>query len=214
MGDVHNRQKRLEATAQKLRESELSDRNTELVLKWKNHLLAQNLSKDAVCRYMTSFNTLAPNIDFPLDDPEKSELKAMVAKINQSGLKDKDYSVWTRAEFKKGIKSFYKFQTGEEDPEILDFLTVNVKKKDKPKADPQELPCPSDVKKLVQAASNRRDEALIFVTWDTGARIGEILNLRWKDVKFGDELTQIRFRESKTGERRVPVREPVEMLRR
>jgi integrase len=163
---------------------------------------------------MTSFNTLAPNIDFPLDDPEKSELKAMVAKINQSGLKDKDYSVWTRAEFKKGIKSFYKFQTGEEDPEILDFLTVNVKKKDKPKADPQELPCPSDVKKLVQAASNRRDEALIFVTWDTGARIGEILNLRWKDVKFGDELTQIRFRESKTGERRVPVREPVEMLRR
>jgi integrase/recombinase XerD len=213
MGDVHKRQERLEATTKKLKKSELSKRNTELVLQLKNHLLAQNLSIDATCRYLTSFNTLAPHIDFPLDEPDEEKLKALVGKINQSAINDKDYSVWTLAEFKKALKKFYKYHTEEDNPDIVDFMTVNVKKSEKPKTDPDELPTPSDVKKLVQTASNKRDETLIFLTWDTGGRIGEILNVKWKDIKFREDLTQVKFRESKTGERQVPIRESVETLR-
>jgi len=213
MTDIHNREKYLSNTVENIQESELSQHNTELVLEFRNHLMAENLSTERISRYMTSFNTLAPHIDFKLDQVDKKELKALVGKINQNDIKKEDYSVWTLAEFKKAIRKFYKFQTGKEEPELIDFVTTNVKKNEKPRTDPEELPKPEDVKELVKTASHKRDEALIFLLWDSGARIGELLNLKWKDIRFGEQLTKLRFRESKTGERKIPIRESVEALK-
>lgn len=204
----------MSGTVEKIKQSNLSQHNIQLILEFKNHLMAENLSIDRLSRYMSSFNTLAPHINFKLDEPDKKDLKKLVGKINQNQIKeDKEYSVWTLAEFKKLIRKFYKFQTGEEEPAIIDFVTVNVKRNEKPKTDPDELPAPKEVKELVQTASHKRDEALIFLLWDTGGRIGEVLNLKWKDLRFGEQLTKVRFRESKTGERKVPIRESVETLK-
>ncbi|MDY6770217.1 MAG: tyrosine-type recombinase/integrase, partial [Candidatus Nanohaloarchaea archaeon] len=81
------------------------------------------------------------------------------------------------------------------------------------KTDPAELPTPEDVRRMLKAARNTRDRALLFTLWDTGGRIGEVLNLEWRDVHFDQDLTEVRFRESKTGERIVPVRECVPALK-
>ena len=108
MTDIHKRQKYLDSTIQKIKDSELSEENTELVLEFRSHLMAENLSTERISRYMTTFNTLAPYIDFHLDEPEKKKLKELVGKINQNQINEKEYSVWTLAEFKKALRKFYK----------------------------------------------------------------------------------------------------------
>jgi len=54
----------------------------------------------------------------------------------------------------------------------------------------------------------------VFLTWDTGARIGEVLNVQWKDITFTEKGAKIRIRESKSKPREIPIFESVEHLRR
>jgi len=59
-----------------------------------------------------------------------------------------------------------------------------------------------EIQHVIDAAINKRDKALIALLWDIGARIGEIGNLRIKDVKYDDIGISILV-SGKTGQRRV-----------
>lgn len=55
--------------------------------------------------------------------------------------------------------------------------------------------------------------ALVSLLYWTGARIGEALNLRWKDIAFGDQLLQIRITDTKSGiQRYAPCCEALEFV--
>lgn len=205
MSDIHNMERRLKKSISRLKESDYSREELEKILEFKEHLRAEGVGRKAVQRYLYSFITLAPSIDFSLLDPDKMELKKLVGKINNSEINEKDYSVWTIKEFKKAIRKFYSFLTGEEEPEIVDFISTNVKRSKKPMTSPEELPGPSEVKKLMNSRDLFRDRLMIFFTWDTGGRIGEILNVKWEDVTFRKTGAKIRFRKSKSKKREIPI---------
>jgi integrase len=85
---------------------------------------------------------------------------------------------------------------------------VSVKwiKNKEPKNDllPEELLSESEVVKLVQSAKYVRDKALIYLLYESGARIGEILSLRIKNITFGESISSILVN-GKTGQRRIPI---------
>lgn len=55
--------------------------------------------------------------------------------------------------------------------------------------------------------------AMISLLYWTGARIGEVLNLRWKDIVFGDQMLQIRITDTKSGKYRyAPCCEALEWV--
>lgn len=73
---------------------------------------------------------------------------------------------------------------------------------------PQQLLTEEDVVKLIEAAHNPRDRALVAVLWETGARISEIGNMQVGDVhpdEYGAVLMIGREDNAKTGFRRVRV---------
>jgi len=51
---------------------------------------------------------------------------------------------------------------------------------------PEMLLSEEDVKAMIEACMNSRDRAILATLYEGGLRIGEIANLRWKDVKFTD----------------------------
>jgi len=53
---------------------------------------------------------------------------------------------------------------------------------------------------LIKGAENLRDRAIIEVLWETACRVGELVNIRIKDVTFDDYGARIILR-GKTGER-------------
>ena len=213
MGDIYNTKKRLKSIVSDIKQADyISPHNTEQILKFKNHLLAEGLSRHRTIRHLSSLKTLGKSIKFPLDQAEKHQIKEITAKINQSEINEKDYAPYTKNEFRKTLKKYYQYLTGEKKPEIVDFLRTSLKTNEEKEIDINTLPTPETVKKLLTACNNKRDEALLFTLWDLGARIGELLEIKWKDIQFGNELTTITVN-GKTGERHVSVYECVETLK-
>ncbi|MDD3039088.1 tyrosine-type recombinase/integrase [Bacteroides sp.] len=59
-----------------------------------------------------------------------------------------------------------------------------------------------DISKLLESCNNQRDRALIMILWDTGARIGEIINIDIGHIEF-DQFGGVCILEGKTGRRRA-----------
>ncbi|MCK5341861.1 MAG: tyrosine-type recombinase/integrase [Candidatus Heimdallarchaeota archaeon] len=59
-----------------------------------------------------------------------------------------------------------------------------------------------DVTQMLTACENQRDRAFLIVLWDSGARVGEILNLNIRDVQL-DKYGAVAIVDGKTGMRRL-----------
>ncbi|MFH1376237.1 MAG: tyrosine-type recombinase/integrase [Candidatus Woesearchaeota archaeon] len=68
-----------------------------------------------------------------------------------------------------------------------------------------------DIKTLVGACKNLRDKVIIQLLYDSGMRVGELLNLRIKDINFDDYGAEIELK-GKTGERKIRVVDSVSIL--
>lgn len=207
MSDVHNKQGKLENSLRRLKQSDFPEEDIQLLIDFKNHLFAENVGVDRVTRYLNSFKTMQPHIDFRLSEAEKSDIVELVGKINRDVVGQKEEnSPYTKAEWRKGLKKFYKWQRGEENPDLVDFFSSQPKKKNIKMTDPNDLPDKELVKKIRSRMRNPRDKFFILALWESGCRISELLNLEWGEVR--DKGTHLVFKvDGKTGERRIPVKE-------
>lgn len=207
-GDPHNRKQRIRNTLQSIEESnKISEHNKEVALDFKKYLESQDLSLDRTSRYLYSLKTVLQEIDWKLDEPNKDNLIELVGDVNKSEYWDKDISHATKKEYKKLIRKLYAdyLESKEENidgDELTDFFTVTGKKK---YADPEELPRPHHIAKIVKNCRNSRDKSFCMILW-TAARIGAVLGLRWKDIRLHEDIAKIKFRDTKTGEnRKIPA---------
>jgi integrase len=69
-----------------------------------------------------------------------------------------------------------------------------------------------DIQKLLDACSTKRGRAFISMLYESGARIGEILNVKLVDLVF-DEHGVLVSLDGKTGRRRIRLVESAEFLR-
>lgn len=227
--DIHNRDQREKQIWEKIEQHpELSQRNLNQIKKFIQQIKAEDASKDRIHNYLWSFATLASSIDFNLDQANREDLVKLVGKINnnelqklektekngeiQLQLKNVEYGAYSKAEFRKTLSKMYRAFYNEE--KKIDFITTDVKKKNRSKLKAEELPKPEHIKELVKTTRNSRDEALIMTLWDTGGRIEAVLNLKWKNFSPSDQAT-IRFSErNKTMLRKIPVAESVPSLKK
>lgn len=77
---------------------------------------------------------------------------------------------------------------------------------------PEELLTEDEILRMVDAANNSRDKALVYVLWDSDCRIGELLGLRVKHLSF-DEYGAVLMVNGKTGMRRVRIIESASILK-
>ena len=212
MSDIYGTEGNLEAVMNKLKESNFSNSEEVLLREFVHQLHAENISDHRVMRYVSSFITLQEEVGVPVESPNKSEILELVGKINKNKVNEKDYSPWTKAEFKKALKKFYTWFDEVEEEELLDFMSTKPKKSELSHTDPADLPQPSEVRKIQKHATNARDKAFVAFLWESGGRIGEVMEVKWKDLEDAGDFTRVRFRESKTQPRSVPIKESVPAL--
>jgi integrase len=128
-----------------------------------------------------------------------ADTRRVVSQINKS-----DYAEWSKNDYKVALKRFYKWlrklPDGQQPPETSWIKTGHPKNGTLP----EELLTENDIVKLTEAAENSRDRAFVLCVYETGGRIGELLNLRRKHVQFDDFGATLAF-SGKTGDRRVRV---------
>jgi site-specific recombinase XerD len=117
---------------------------------------------------------------------------------------------------KLSIKVFYRWlltgktEKGSPFPEMVAWLKINRNKLKKIR--PEDCLTEEEFKKMLAACQNQRDRALLYVLFDTGARISEVLNVRLKHVHLETDLPYLELPESKTEPRPVYLMDSIHEL--
>jgi site-specific recombinase XerD len=195
--DIHNRRKNLERAIVKVKSSEISANNKKLIMDFLDECSSNGLSIDRLLFYLNKLYKIAQFLEKDLNKATKQDIKDLLRKIELNP----KYSEWTKSNYRVTLKKFYQWLEGYEEgyPEKVRWIKTGIKKN---KNKLTNLPTDDEIKKLIEAAQSVRDKALISVLYESGCRIGELLNLRLKDLEF-DDYGAIILVKGKTGPRRI-----------
>ncbi len=128
----------------------------------------------------------------------REDIEKVVLAINKSSK-----AQISRAKIKLTLKNFYKWlYKSEEYPDLVRWIKINVPHGTKL---PEDMLIEAEVVSLIQACKTERDKAILSLLWDTGLRVGELLNLKVRDVVLRESELSYIMMNGKTGQRRTPV---------
>ncbi len=196
--DVHRINRRMEQSLESLERSRISKKNKELILEFQDYAFSSGLTKTRILKYVNTLRKLAEWLDVSFTGATKKEIMRLIRQIEQ-----KEYSEWTKHDYKVILKKFYKWLNGDEEyPEKVRWMKTTFKKKNQKL--PEDLLTNEEVEKMINAAGNLRDKALISLLYESGCRIGEILTMRIKHATFDEYGAKILVN-GKTGMRLIRV---------
>ena len=204
--DIYSYDRRLENLEKAF--EKFSKENRNLILRFKNDLFLQNLSKARVVKCLDTMKCFTNLVESTkeisinnLGKLTKEDLQYLIGIIQQ-----RPYSAWTKQGYKVIIRKFVCWSKGCEKGEIaqeIKWLKTGFNKKAERKL-PGEgaLITKEEVDKAIQACESIRDKALLSMIYESGCRIGEIASLKIGNLifdKYGVQINVI----GKTGARRI-----------
>jgi site-specific recombinase XerD len=194
--DVHQFAKRLKVTTEKIRKTQsLIDDNKITILKFIEFCEAQGLAPATIIKHIAALKHLDNFLGRPFDDAKIDDIVKVSRRIQ-----DKDWSEATKRNARITLKKFYKWLRKTEDyPEEVRWIKTSRKSKD---GRLPEILTEEEVLKLIEAADNPRDKALVMTLYESGCRVGELLTLKIGNVSFNENGAAITVN-GKTGPRRI-----------
>jgi len=193
--NIYNYEKRKKKCLEIL--NTLSPQNKKDIEKFCTSILTQGLSTATYYKYLERLPQLAKLLGKDFRDATKEDIQNLFEKM----VMEKDYSKNTVGGYQILIRRFYQWLYGlkrKHYPEIVDWISANVHHKKLIR--PEDLLTPEDIQKMIAAAFNPRDKALIATLAESGGRISEVLTLRIKHISF-DNIGAIFILTGKTGSR-------------
>jgi integrase len=184
---------RLPRTENKIRAATYLEDNKTAILDFENYLYAQGIGALRILDCITTLHRYALDTTKPFKEMTRTDVQAIVAGIERSDLAES-----SKQHNKSILKKFFRYLQGEQN--AASWVKTSVKLSSKKL--PEDLFTEDEVKMLIEAVDNPRDKALISVLFDSGCRVGEIGDLRIKNIIF-DEYGGIINVTGKTGARRV-----------
>ncbi len=132
------------------------------------------------------------------DKATREDVEMVMGSIEAS-----NYAEATKVNFRAVLKSFYKYSMGEDMMYPKCVAWVKVEKKTKPEFK-YEILTEEEISKIIHASDSIRNRAIISLLYDSGIRVGELINLKVKDVNLNADLAHITV-DGKTGMRRIPI---------
>ena len=193
--NIYNYEKRKKKCLEIL--NTLSPQNKKDIEKFCTSILTQGLSTASYYKYLERLPQLAKLLGKDFRDATKEDIQNIFEKM----VMEKDYSKNTVGGYQILIRRFYQWLYGfkrKHYPEVVDWISANVHHKKLIR--PEDLLTSEDIQKMIAAAFNPRDKALIATLAESGGRISEVLTLRIKNISF-DNVGAIFILRGKTGER-------------
>jgi site-specific recombinase XerD len=200
--DIHNHRKVVEYELQQIEKDEIPREEKVNLKKYYKELLAKGISYGRIAKYLRSIRKLSQMLRKPFSKATKEDFIELVAKIE----KNPKWTEWTKHDFKVVLRRYYRWLKGLSDkdpfPEEVRWISINVRNANNKL--PKDILTFEEVQKIAQVAYNKRDKAFVITLFESGARIGEILPLKIKDLEFNQDFCKITLR-GKTGDRRLKL---------
>ncbi len=116
------------------------------------------------------------------------------------------YAQNTVADHIRILKSFYRWMISRGYSRITlgELSEIKSPPTDKETTDPGDLITAEELTAMIKACKTHRDRAIIAVTYETGARIGEVARLRWADIQFDKYGVKCIIDDTKERKKRYP----------
>ncbi|WP_394344772.1 tyrosine-type recombinase/integrase [Salinigranum halophilum] len=177
---------------------EIHEANKELIRQFHRDLLLRGISAARRQKLTSHLKIIARHLgQSRFDEVDREDIVELVEWIHSRGSAPS-----TVSDYKQVLKQFYRWNNGGEEPDETKWI----RRGPTPRGQtlPQKLFSPTDVSQLIDACCNDRDRAFIALLWETGARIGELIDLRVGDIEADDSGTHVVVI-GKTGARRLPL---------
>lgn len=195
--EVYGYNRRIESLLNRIRNSNIDNESRERILEFYRECIIRGYSKARIIKYLDTLKGIYKFLGKPFSEAKKDDIAEFLRKIEE-----RNYSEWTKRDYKIIIRIFYKWLRKTEDyPEEVRWIRKNNGSKMKL---PEELLTVDEIRKMVDAADNLRDKAFVLVLYESGCRIGEILSLQLKHVQI-DVYGAVLLVNGKTGQRRVRI---------
>ncbi|MFP4005473.1 MAG: tyrosine-type recombinase/integrase, partial [Candidatus Hadarchaeia archaeon] len=189
---------KVEREVRKIEEDQdLCEENRRLLLEFKRDLKLDGLSDAWIHKLLTHVRTMGERLGSGFEEATRDDLKDVVEWVQC-----RDISPATKRDYKEALKRFYKWLNGGEHPEKTRWINTTRKRRNHKL--PEKLLTEDDVQALMEAAENPRDRAFVSLLWETGARIGELIDLEVGSFEDHEHGLKISI-EGKTGMRRLPL---------
>ncbi len=189
MRDIHNYEERLKNLIAELKT--LTPKRKRLLLNYKNHCRAINLSKARTIKLVRHIKLMMERHKLP---PEKHITKAKIYKIINS-IDDADYKKNTKRDYKTALRQYLKYlKINKELRDIIHPGPVVIR-------EPQELITEEN---MGQYMSRGAERLYVELSQEIGPRPGEMFNLTYNDIKRTDWGALVKLT-GKTGTRVLPV---------
>lgn len=190
---LENRKRRLEKMCI---EGEISRRNIEILSEFERFCRLSDIGAGRIVKYLYHLGVVNSKIKKDFDVYTKRDLEIFIDFLLTS-----HYSEESRADFKVCLKKFFKWRNSGEESKLTKWFSSAIKKSRRKL--PEDMLSEEDCRKLIQGTKSIRDRAIISLLFETGPRVGELWNLKIKDVCLLESHGTAYFF-GKTGGRKVP----------
>jgi integrase len=201
----------LERTMTNVQESEsICASNKELIREYTQDRRLDGLKDATLLKNAGRMKIVAEHLESQrLDEMGKQDIKDLVVWLYEKY--DKESTINT---YKTVIRGFWKWlEPGENGDAPAKVAWIKQKGATGRGPLPKDLLKPEEVQRQIEAANNPRDKALISLLYETGARVGEVIDIKVGDIEDRKHGKKVNI-DGKTGPRRVPLIECVPHLNR
>ena len=201
MAYIDQATKRAEILVAAIRDNkDLTEATRQAVLEYTNFMRANGLSDRTISKNLYCLATFLKTIGSKdLLTLTKQDIMASMAMLERTA-----YSAKTKQNVKITVKSFFKHAAGEDEYYPANVRWIKSTIKNSQKYLPDDILLESDVLAMLNVTGDVRNSALIALLYDSGIRVGELLNMKVKDVDLDANPGHIRV-SGKTGTRIIPI---------
>jgi len=154
----------------------------------------KNKQTSTLINHISCLRILSEHAEKPLLDHNGIEMDELIIDISN----ERGWSDGTQRNYEKSARQFYRHFGRNADADEIEFTKTEQKKIKK-----EDTLSAEEIKELLtECARMDRDRAMIYLLYETGARLSAVLSLRVKDVRFGEGpggSTLIKFNEEAKG---------------
>jgi site-specific recombinase XerD len=172
--------------------------NADLLHNYRRDKELNGMSAATQQRNLSYLKVVAEHVgDSRFQDMDADDVKDIVAWVH-----GRDLANATVNTYKKALRQFWIWMNDGETPPAVEWMKIESGATTDTL--PKDLLTREDIEAQIEAAKNPRDKALISMLYETGARIGELIDLTVGDIEDRDHGKKVVI-DGKTGSRRLPL---------
>jgi len=182
----------------------ISSQNEKIIRDFVKAMVFEGISPLRIQAHIYKLCAYANKLKKPFDEFTRKDVEDWALWLNKNYENKSTQGQWI-ATIHRLFRHMKDISADEDLPPEVKWLKIKGQKK---RLRNEDLITQEEYNKIFARIPNLRDRAIVAVLWESGMRIGEVLNLRVGDIHFEGRLAHVNC-DGKTGERSVLIRNSV-----